>query len=367
MSGREVNELVVALRPVGADETTDALEQAQDSFEETADTADQSSEQLEEFAGRFTGALSVATTALTVATGGLLSTVPIIGEAFAGIGAIIQSLGLRIDEFLRELGVSTDFLFRWANAIARAEGPMADFATALLTVVTFLTAIGAPLTFALAKLGLLGGVVSKVTGFITALVGAFSLATAAAGLLALAGAALAAAWITDFKGIRTTTMSVIDTFVSFAISRFDDLVQIAKLIGERMKIIFQGWTNAVHRFVVQGMNGIITAVENAVNSIIRTINRFSDVTGIKLGTVSLQRMAVPEKRATGQRLARNRQAINSVLDRQQGAAQNLAQEIANELGGELPDEIRSVLNIDGKEVANQTSRWRGTSVANRGR
>ena len=85
MSGREVNELIVALRPVGTDETQDALEETQDSFVETADTAEDASEDMEEFGQRFTGAMAVATTALGIAAAGILSKVPILQSAFAGV------------------------------------------------------------------------------------------------------------------------------------------------------------------------------------------------------------------------------------------------------------------------------------------
>ena len=367
MSGREVNELVVALRPVGADETTDAMEEAQDSFEETAQVAEDSSQELEDFSQRFTGAMSVAVGALSIAAGGVLSTVPIVGEAFAGLGAIIDSIGLRFDSFLRRMGFSSDRLFELADAIAQAEGPMADFATALGLVATGLALVLGPATLVAAKFFGWGAIASVVTGAVATIVGGISLLTVGLAALVLALAALAVAWITDWKGIRTTTVAVLEDIFGFAQATLNNLVRLAELIGERMKIIFQGWTNAVHRMVVSSMNGIINAVENAINNVIRTINRFSDITGISLGTVSLQRLAMPEQRQTAQRLSTNRRAIQGTLDRQTNAARVMAREIAGELDGALPDEIRAVLNIDGKKTAEQTSRWRGTSVANRGR
>lgn len=367
MSGREVNELVVALRPIGEDETTDAMENAQDSFEETAQVAEDSSEDLEEFSQRFTGAMSVAVGALSIAAGGLLSTVPVVGEAFAGLGAIIDSIGLRFDELLRDLGFSSDGFFELANAIAKAEGPVADFVTALGLIAVTLGAVLAPLTFLAAQFYGWGAIATFVTGAISTIVGGISLLTVGLAALMFLMAGLALAWITDWKGIRTTTMKIVDLLVDFTISRFNDLMKIAGLLGERVKLIFKGWTNAVHRMVVQAMNGIISTVESTINGIIRTINRFSNITGISLGQISLQRMQVPDRANVGGQITRNRQAVNSILDRQQGETQKLAQEIANAIGGELPDEVRAVLNIDGKQTAEATSRWRGTSVANRGR
>jgi len=368
MSGREVNELVVALRPEGVDETVDGMQQAQTEFEETADVAEQSSQELEDFAGRFTGALQVATTGLAVAAGGLLSTVPLVGSAFAGLGAIIQSIGLQIDRFLRErLGLSADFLFEFANKIAQAEGPMADFGAALATLAAGFALIVGPIVLVLSKLGLLSGVASFVGGAIGTLIGIIGGIPLTLAAVAIALIAFAAAWITNWGGIRDTTITILEAMFDYFTDSFANTVALAKLLGERVKIIFDDWTNEAHRMVVMAMNGIIESVESAINSVINTINTFSGLTGISFGAVSLGRMSMPNRSNTQQRLAQNQQAVNSRLRRQNAIQRRTSEDIRTALADVLPEEITTKLNIDGKQVAESTDRWRGTSVANRGR
>lgn len=120
----EIHELMVKIQPSGVDETTEGLEDVSDQFEETADSADEQSSRLTDFAAKFKGAMQVAVAGLGVATAGLLSRVPVIGEAMSGVEAILRSLQLKIDEAIRPAvsGV-TDDLFDLAEQINEAEGP----------------------------------------------------------------------------------------------------------------------------------------------------------------------------------------------------------------------------------------------------
>lgn len=119
----EVHELAVRLRPEGAEETEEAMDSAQESFEDAADTAEEESQRLSQFSRKLKGAMAVVVAGLGVAAAGILSKVPVIGEAVSGLEAILTSLALKIDEDLRPvLSDTTDDLFDLAKEIENTEG-----------------------------------------------------------------------------------------------------------------------------------------------------------------------------------------------------------------------------------------------------
>jgi hypothetical protein len=410
VSGSTVSELVVALKPEGVDETVGGLEEAQDSFEETTDVAENQTSQLEAFSERFSGALQVTTTALGVAAGGLLSTVPIIGESFGAIGAIIESLALLIDQTLRPvLGPINASLFKFANRLASLEGPAATVLGIVTTVATalagFVGLLGGAIFFINSITGAsltLAGVLSTIGGALTTV--AAAIGGVIAGISALAAAiliaigtivAFAAAYFTNFMDVRDITNSIInsivrlwsqgfDTLITLAIAgfniilaranfAFESLVAATKRAGNATVAAFAGWVNAAREIVVQGMNKILDKIESTVNAGLSALSSLPEFDFDPISIADIQ--AGDDIQAPKPFNPRSRQSIrrglNARLARsaQRGgqSLQDLAQVISEELDGALPDEISNTLEVDGRRIAEAGSQFRGSDVANKGR
>lgn len=178
MSSGEIHELAVALRPEGIEETTSGLERTQGTFEETADVAQEQSSRLEGFAEQWQGAMTAILAGLGVAAAGLASRVPVIGETMAGLEAIIRSVAIQIDQFLRPvLAEVTTELFDLADQIARADKNTGDLIGAIGTLIIVVGGLTGALFAAGSVLGAFGfgpGGVAAVSGVVRALTGAIS-------------------------------------------------------------------------------------------------------------------------------------------------------------------------------------------------
>jgi phage-related protein len=224
-------ELIVAIRSEGVGETQQDLEGVERSMEETAESAGESAEELEGFSERFAGAMGAAVAALAVGAAGLLSQVPVLGEAFAGLGAIVDAVALKMDDTLRPvIGPITNQLFEWANAINEAEGPLGTLIGIIGTVASVLAvalggaiAFGAAFSAASAAIGTAIGVIttvgSVIAGLITTIV---SLPVVLAAVIA-ALIAFAVAYLTNWKGTRDKTNAIIGEIIDFVVGGFKTL------------------------------------------------------------------------------------------------------------------------------------------------
>jgi len=217
-------ELTVAINSEGVGETRDDLEGVEGQMEQTAESAGDSAEELEGFSERFAGAMSAAVAALAVGAAGLLSQVPILGELFAGLAAVVSALAFTMDGVLRPvLSPLTGALFGVSGAIFEADGALGSLIGVLSTVVSVL-ALAVP---AIAKAGAVAGVwgstlagVSSILGTLAAAVGTVAgaiLSLPAVLVAAIAAiAAFAVAYLTNFRGIRDTTNAIVGggTFVT---------------------------------------------------------------------------------------------------------------------------------------------------------
>jgi len=133
-----VSELVVAIRGEGIDQTQEDLEGMEDSVEQSTESLSDQSDELEDLSTEFAGALSVAAVGLAVATGSLLSTIPVLGEAFNGLFAIVQSVGLTMDNVLRPaLTPLVNGFFELSTAIGQLnDGPLGTLVGIFATVAT---------------------------------------------------------------------------------------------------------------------------------------------------------------------------------------------------------------------------------------
>jgi hypothetical protein len=87
-------------------------------MEDTADTAERQADQLGGFANKIKGAMAAIVAGLAIGAAGVLSQVPVIGEAFAGLKAVFQAFAFQIDKRLRPglTKINKEF-FELANAI----------------------------------------------------------------------------------------------------------------------------------------------------------------------------------------------------------------------------------------------------------
>lgn len=136
-----IQDLLVRVSPEGVSETTEELEQQSEQFEETADAAEEQTGKLEAFSERWTGAMGAVAAGVAVAAGALTSKVPVLGSTISGIDALMTSLGLTLDQFLRDLGVTGNLFFDLAQSVDRLQGPAEDAAGAITGLGTALGGI----------------------------------------------------------------------------------------------------------------------------------------------------------------------------------------------------------------------------------
>ena len=263
-----VSEVVVGLRAEGAEDTKDDLEGVSDKTEETTQQLDEQSESLTELAQSFSGALQAATVGLAAASAGLLSQIPVLGQVFDSLFAVVQALALSMDSVLRPvLGPVSRGFFAIAQGINKLSGP----ANAILGILTTLSAIiigvqAAALQFtgSLISLSAVWGALttagSAVVGILSAIAGAISLpAVAVAALVAAIGAAIAVI-LTDFRGWRTQGIKIIKDL-------WRRLKQIVLAGVNRIKEfgsnMFQAGIGLIDRLVA----GIISAKNKVINAV----------------------------------------------------------------------------------------------------
>ena len=133
-------ELVIKALPEGFGETNDKLETTDEKFEEVSSSMEESTGLLSSLANKFGGALSAIVAGVAIATAGLLSQVPILGEVVSGLTSVINAVAFQLDKRLRPvLGPVRDGLFELAQAIfegnfGKAESIIKDFVDAIATI-----------------------------------------------------------------------------------------------------------------------------------------------------------------------------------------------------------------------------------------
>jgi len=131
----DIEDLVVEARPEGVQETQQQMEGLQDSMEEPGGEMEETGGMMDGFANKFGGALNAAVAGLAVASAGLLSQVPVIGEAMSGLFSVVEAVAFQMDQVLRPvLGPIADGLFTISQAIFELNGPAGDLVGILGTV-----------------------------------------------------------------------------------------------------------------------------------------------------------------------------------------------------------------------------------------
>lgn len=154
----EVEDLVVAAKPEGIDETKGELDGLQQSLDESAESMGDTASEMGDIQSKWQGAMNALVTGLAVATAGLLSKVPVLGEAFGGLLAVVEAVAYHMDQVLRPvLEPITNGLFDLSDAIYEAEGPLGTLLGVLGTATAIFFAVVLPLAKLIAMFSSLGG------------------------------------------------------------------------------------------------------------------------------------------------------------------------------------------------------------------
>lgn len=273
----EVEELVVAMRGEGLDETTGQLESAEESMGDSADEMGDSADEMEGFASRWQGAMTAIVTGLAVASAGLLAQVPVVGELMQGLLSVIEAIAFQMDQVLRPvLEPLTDGFFKLSDAIFNADGIIGDIIGVLGTLVAIaglalgvlaFTGIGPSATAAL------GAVAAGAKAAAIAIAGVISsislLAAAIIAIIALI-VLLVAAFATDFMGIRSGTVNALEGAAD-AIGSFTNTVvsEFKSLIGQA-----SGWGADL---MTEFADGIVSALDAPVQAAQEALSGVTDL------------------------------------------------------------------------------------------
>lgn len=425
----DIEELVVRLRPAGADETSDALDAVDERFQDTAETAADASEILSDFAEQMDGAMAVIVTALATASAGLLSQVPVISEAAQGLMAIVDAIALKMDQVLRPvLGPVTQAFYGLADAIFQAQGPMGALVGIAATVISVLTLVAGAAASVGFYLGGLSGAMSALGSVAGAITGALqwfvsglaslvsgSLAAAAAigafiGTLGVAvleisgvldavgrlgrmvGEALPA-WARDgLLAFLSPFLSVL-TVIGAAVTGFVDgvlrgglqagIAEAVDRVGQALDIFAGAWGRTFDRIadlVRSGAETVSSIISDLVAGVKRMLNDLLSGIESAINDAASAASAIPGAPNFGSvdigQLATGGINVPDFSSGQQsgagsGGGGGVGQSVSNQLDqliGEMQNtEISIPVEIDGRQAAEATSQFLGNGATNAGR
>jgi len=226
-------ELVVKALPEGFSRTNDKLETTDEKFEEVSSSMEESTGLLSSLANKFGGALSAIVAGVAVATAGILSQVPILGEVVSGLSSVINAVAFQLDKRLRPiLGPVRDGLFELAQAIF--EG---DFDKAESIIKDFVDAV-ASINFG----EVFASITDAVDGILKKVRSAFSGGTA--------------------KGLVDRILGLLGGFVNFAVNRIVGFIQdvVKALSGTQTN-------NVLAEFLVDTLDALSDFTSSATNAI----------------------------------------------------------------------------------------------------
>lgn len=422
MSSSEVHDLIVRTRPEGIQETTNQLRQQDEVFEGTAESMDDTATGMTDVANRLKGVAGVVTAGLGIAAVGLLSQVNVVGEAASGLGAILDTLLLKIDEDVRP-GVNnlTDDFFDLAEEIGDADsaaeaigltlGGLAEILvdnilqeTEGLTVVQtvdFVIEVG---DVAVDRSGLIDAIREDPGGVALAI---SNLLRTPQGLVADVGLRLGSLFAKRIaSGIREGIPGVLEqvedmierktaklgamlivagTFANAFIATMQKLwARIRTGFEATYDLLIAGsktFANTVISVVTDLVNGVIDRVNSAIDAIEGLINSAAraseDVPFLNIDPVDLSRIArVSQRRpfdprspgeilgAAGGRLRERDRRIDR---REREANRDIAREVAKLVAALQQNVIEINTSLDSKTVARQTEPFLGEKTGDQGR
>lgn len=302
-------ELIVALKSEGAEQTRAAVDKVGETVDQTKESVGGAADEFQGFQAEISGAMSAVIAGLAIAAAGLASQIPVLGGVAEGLLSIISAVVFQIDKKLRPvLQPVIDFLFDLANEIYQADGAMATLIAtlgALVPAILGLKALGpvlakiagqfglnaktakallqtfrayAPVLKNLGSLfiGLVPASVISAFGRITAAIigAAGSIGALTAGILALSAALVGfgIAYNTNFLGIRDKTNALLADMVD-AWRNFTDNLQkeLNALVDSAI-----AWGRGI-------INNLIKGIRQGISDLIDTLNNIQSTIEAKIG------------------------------------------------------------------------------------
>jgi phage-related protein len=283
-----VAEVVVEAVPDGISDTTGELEDMEASVNESTESMSEQADQMSGLTESFQGAMGTAVAGLAVAAGGLLSQVPVLGEAFAGLNALVDAVAFQMDKVLRPvLTPLTNAFFGLAETIFEAEGAVGTAIGTIATIGTILATVGAAVGAAAVKIFGFAAVWGKLVAAAKIAVGVIGTAISVIGSLpaAVIGAiaalaAFAVAYLTNWRGVRDKTDAIVGEIVQFVKDGFGRLTTwfsntwAANLISDAVE-----WGKGI-------IDSLIEGIRNGVGRLSDFVSGIEIAPGLTLGDVS---------------------------------------------------------------------------------
>jgi len=283
-----VAEVVVEAVPDGISDTTGELENMEQSVNESTESMSEQADQMSGLTESFQGAMGTAVAGLAVAAGGLLSQVPVLGEAFAGLNALVDAVAFQMDKVLRPvLTPLTNAFFNLSEMIFEAEGAVGTAIGVFASVASLVTAVGAAVGAVAVKIFGFAAVWGKVVaaakiaagviGSVISIIGGLP-AVVIAAIAALAG--FAVAYLTNWKGVRDKTDAIVAEIVQFVRDGFGRLTTwfsntwAANLISDAVE-----WGKGI-------IDSLIEGIRNGVSRLSDFVSGIEIAPGLTLGDVS---------------------------------------------------------------------------------
>jgi phage-related minor tail protein len=276
-------------------------------MEETADSAGESADELEGFSEQFSGAMGGAVAALAVGATGLLEQVPVLGELFGGLTAIVEALAFQMDGVLRPvLSPLTELFFKVSGAIFNADGVIGSLIGGVTSIVALL-GVAIP---AIAKVGALLGVWASTGAGVVSILGSIaSVILGVAGTIIslpailvaalVAIVAFAAAYLTNWRGTRDKTKQFVGEIFDFVVGGFtsfaSDALEVVSDFAVDVRDWFLGLVSDIGDFArdlanraqewganlilgfIKGIESftqfVVDAIANVVNALVATVNQ----------------------------------------------------------------------------------------------
>jgi len=276
-------EITVALRSTGTQEVADDVSNVEQEFDEASDTVGDSAAEMEGFSTEFAGAMTAIVTGLAVAAAGLLSQVPVVGELFAGLGAVLEAVAFQMDQVLRPvLQPLNEGFFALASGIFNADGAVGTLIGGLSTIVSVAALVlGAVLSAVgvLSQLGLtsltVGGVLSTLAGAIGSVVTAIVAAVSWPVVLAAALIGLAFVFRKEIANAIGVAISALGDFISWL---GDGVGQVWTALGE-IGSAFVEWADGLISSALQWgkdlIDNFIQGIRNGIGELRSIVNGLS--------------------------------------------------------------------------------------------
>ena len=279
-----ISEVVVKAIPEGMSDVRSGLQGMNEDVEETTDSMDEQASALGDVSQRFQGAMAAVTAGFAVAAGGLLSQVPVLGETMGAFGTVVDSLSMKMDGVLRPVFTKVnDALFGLSEKINDADGVMGTIIGTIATVASVLAVVGSAVLAVATQVfgfsavwGFVASVVKVAIGGIISIIGGIPAAIAA---VILALGAFVVAYLTNWKGMRDKTDSVIGTIVDFVVDGFKWLAEnglefISKLVDRAIGFFnslgggLSDWADNIASDAVGWGKGIINGLISGMKSLL---------------------------------------------------------------------------------------------------